>query len=57
MVGKRVSHCWCIYVVGHGYGWYCGGGVEVVDGVQSGQMLDKCWDECWETPEHFLVAR
>ena len=23
--GGRVSHCWCMCVVGHGYGWFDGG--------------------------------
>ena len=35
--GGRVSHSWCMCVIGHGYGGFGGAGMEVVGGMHAGQ--------------------
>ena len=37
MEGGRVSHCWRMGVVCHGYGVLVGVGMEVVDGMHAGR--------------------
>ena len=43
MEDGRVSHSWCMYVVGHGYGGFGEGRVEVVDGMHVGQNQVGWW--------------
>ena len=37
VVSGQVSHGWCMCVVSHGYGWFGGAGIEMVDSMYAGQ--------------------
>ena len=56
MEGGQVTHCWCMCVVGHGYGGLGGdrneGGGWYACGAKLGRLV-----ACREMPEDFLSVR